>query len=165
MTVARFIAFQRTRFRVPHSVSCRLLGVSESWFYKWLDRAKAGALTATETRRHQLDAAVLKTFVAARGLHGSPRLHADLDQSCATCVEDELVVDRAALLVAFNRGDRRFDVSETPIVVMRTHSRTASVSTSSLISGRRLSTVPTSTRTPRMSSASQASDSKSSGRA
>lgn len=78
MTVARFIAFQRTRFRVPHSVSCRLLGVSESWFYKWLDRAKAGALTATETRRHQLDAAVLKTFVAARGLHGSPRLHADL---------------------------------------------------------------------------------------
>lgn len=31
MTVARFVADQRTFHRVPHAVCCRLLGVSESW--------------------------------------------------------------------------------------------------------------------------------------
>ena len=39
VSVARFIADQRTSHRVPHAVSCRLLGVSESWFYK-VDRAR-----------------------------------------------------------------------------------------------------------------------------
>ena len=38
MSVARFIADQRTFYRVPHAVCCVILGVSISWFYKWLDR-------------------------------------------------------------------------------------------------------------------------------
>ena len=38
MTVASFIAAQRTDYRIPHAVSCRALEVSESWFYKWRDR-------------------------------------------------------------------------------------------------------------------------------
>ena len=38
MSVARFIADQRTNYRVPHTMTCLLLGVSLSWFYKWLDR-------------------------------------------------------------------------------------------------------------------------------
>ena len=39
MSVARFIADQRTNYRVPHTVVCALLGVSLAWFYKWLVRA------------------------------------------------------------------------------------------------------------------------------
>ena len=38
MSVARFIADQRTNYRVPHTITCLLLGVSLAWFYKWLDR-------------------------------------------------------------------------------------------------------------------------------
>ena len=38
MSVARFIADQRTNYRVPHTVTCALLGVSLSWFYKWISR-------------------------------------------------------------------------------------------------------------------------------
>jgi putative transposase len=48
--------------------------VSLPWFYKWLDRTP----TPTEQRRAQVDAAVADAFSKARGLHGSPRLHADL---------------------------------------------------------------------------------------
>jgi len=38
MTVASFIASQKTDHGVPHVIGCRSLGVSESWFYKWKDR-------------------------------------------------------------------------------------------------------------------------------
>ena len=77
MSVARFIADQRTNYRVPHTLACTLLGVSLSWFYKWLDRTP----TPTEQRRAQVDAAVADAFGKARGLHGSPRLHADLREA------------------------------------------------------------------------------------
>ena len=80
MSVARFIADQRAKYRVPHAVTCKLLEVSESWFYKWIGRANDpdGPHTDTERRRVELDAAVAAAFTAARGLHGSPRLVADL---------------------------------------------------------------------------------------
>src|SRR4051794_13187140 len=74
VSVARFIADQRTNYRVPHTVTCALLGVSTSWFYKWISRTP----TTSEQRRAAIDAAVAEAFKAARGLHGSPRLHADL---------------------------------------------------------------------------------------
>jgi putative transposase len=45
VSVARFIADQRTFYRVPYAVCCAILGVSQSWFYKWLNRpATAGQL-------------------------------------------------------------------------------------------------------------------------
>ena len=79
VSVARFIADQRTSYGVPHTVCCALLGVSQWWFYTWLARAEvAGPYTATERRRAEVDAAVAAAFIAARGLHGSPRLVADL---------------------------------------------------------------------------------------
>lgn len=79
MSVARFIADQRTIYRVPHTVVCALLGVSLAWFYKWVARAASlGPHTPTQERRGRLDAAVRAMFTAKRGLHGSPRLHADL---------------------------------------------------------------------------------------
>jgi transposase InsO family protein len=54
------------------------LGISESWLYKWIDRASSGQLTASDEHRRELDMAVKAAFEKARGLHGSPRLHADL---------------------------------------------------------------------------------------
>uniref|UniRef100_UPI003D7EB7D8 DDE-type integrase/transposase/recombinase n=1 Tax=Granulicoccus sp. GXG6511 TaxID=3381351 RepID=UPI003D7EB7D8 len=83
MSVARFIADQRTNYRVPHTVVCALLGVSLAWFYKWLRRAQgpgatAGLFTDTDRRRDTVDRAVRVAFDKAKGLHGSPRLRADL---------------------------------------------------------------------------------------
>jgi len=80
VSVARFIADQRTKYRVPHTFTCVLLGVSVAWFYKWITRAEnpEGLHTDTDRRRAELDAAVATAFEAARGLHGSPRLVDDL---------------------------------------------------------------------------------------
>ena len=58
MSVVSHIAAQRTNHGVPHAVSCRLLGVSESWFYKWRSRRP----TATERRRAALDVRVRIVF-------------------------------------------------------------------------------------------------------
>lgn len=79
MSVARFIADQRTSHRVPHSLVCALLGVSLSWFYKWITRTTTpGPHTGQGRRRADLDAAVWDAFRAARGAHGAPRLLDDL---------------------------------------------------------------------------------------
>ncbi len=83
MSVARFIADQRTKYRVPHTITCLLLGVSLAWFYKWRDRAlgpaaASGLFTVMDRRRDTIDRAVKVMFTKKRGLHGSPRLHADL---------------------------------------------------------------------------------------
>jgi len=83
VSVARFIADQRTMYRVPHTLVCALLGVSLGWFYKWNARASSpgadtGLHTVRDRRRDVIDRAVRVAFVKARGLHGSPRLHADL---------------------------------------------------------------------------------------
>ncbi len=42
VSVARFIADQRTFYRVPYAVCCVILGISTSWFYKWLNRPATG---------------------------------------------------------------------------------------------------------------------------
>jgi len=82
VSVARFIADQRTEHSVPHTVTCTLVGVSESWFYKWISRAdQPGPHTEQDRRRAELDAAVTEAFTSARGLHGSPRLHSDLQEA------------------------------------------------------------------------------------
>jgi putative transposase len=83
VSVARFIADQRTMHRVPHTVVCALLGVSVAWFYKWLGRAQgpgaaSGLHTDRDRRRDTVDRAVKGAFGKARGLHGSPRLLHDL---------------------------------------------------------------------------------------
>ncbi len=78
MSAARFIADQRTSFRVPHTVVCALLGVSVGWFYKWLGRAigpgaVSGLHTDRDRRRDTLDRGVRVAFAKARG---AARLHA-----------------------------------------------------------------------------------------
>jgi transposase InsO family protein len=74
VSVARFVADQRTLYRVPVAFTCALLGLSVSWFYKWVDHGP----TKTQQRRAEVDAAVATEFTAQRGLHGSPRLVVDL---------------------------------------------------------------------------------------
>jgi len=76
VSVARFIADQRTCYRVPHAWTCAWLGVSVSWFYKWHDRAP----TERAKRRERLDAAVAAAFRASGGTYGSPRIHPDLTE-------------------------------------------------------------------------------------
>jgi putative transposase len=74
MTVASFVAAQRTEHDVPHVTSCRALGVSPSWFYKWRTRGP----TRRQQRRATLDDAVQRSFDASGGTYGSPRVLADL---------------------------------------------------------------------------------------
>jgi putative transposase len=77
MSVASFVASQRTEHGVPHAQCCRWLGVSESWFYKWHDREP----TLRQKRRAELDAAVKVSFDdsgGTPGTYGSPRVWEDL---------------------------------------------------------------------------------------
>ena len=101
MSVARFIADQRTNYRVPHTFTCALLGVSLAWFYKWVSRAKgpaavSGLHTKRDLRRDSVDRAVRVMFGKRRGLHGSPRLHTDL-------VEDGWVVSEKTVADSMRR--------------------------------------------------------------
>nr|WP_231740397.1 MULTISPECIES: transposase [unclassified Mycobacterium] len=95
VSVARFIADQRTKYPVPHTFTCALLGISVSWFYKWLAPASGdpdGVHTGTDRRRCQLDEAVRTAFGKAKGLHGSPRLVADL-RDLGWTVSEKTVAD------------------------------------------------------------------------
>jgi transposase InsO family protein len=74
VSVARFVADQRTMHQVPHVFCCRILALSVSWFYKWLGREP----TDRQVRRGELDAAVKTAFDASGGTYGSPRIRADL---------------------------------------------------------------------------------------
>ncbi|MGI5512790.1 IS3 family transposase [Streptomyces sp. CA-106131] len=55
---------------IPHNLACRVLGVSESWFYKWRDRP----VTAREVRREELADAIKHIFDASGGTYGSPKI-------------------------------------------------------------------------------------------
>lgn len=76
MSVAAFIASQKTEHDVPHALTCRALGVSQSWFYKWRDRAP----TMRRQRRDRLDEAIAARFAASAGTYGSPRITRDLHE-------------------------------------------------------------------------------------
>jgi transposase InsO family protein len=104
VSVARFIADQRAFYLVPYAFCCRLLGVSESWLYKWIDREP----TARQERREQVDAAVKKAFKASKDTHGSPRVHADLLEA-GWKVSEKTVADsmrRQGLVARIIKGTR-----------------------------------------------------------
>jgi transposase InsO family protein len=75
--VAAFIAAQRDQHQIPQALSCRALGVSQSWFYKW----KGGTLPPRAARRTALAAEVSRLFQAHRGTYGAPRITADLQDA------------------------------------------------------------------------------------
>jgi transposase len=58
VSVAAFIASQKTDHDVPHVLTCRALGVSQAWFYKWRDRAP----TIRQQRQADLDVAIAAKF-------------------------------------------------------------------------------------------------------
>lgn len=72
--MAVFIAAQRVQHQVPHAVSCRALGVSQAWLYKWL----RGDVPPERARRAALAAGVARLFKAHNGTYGSPGITADL---------------------------------------------------------------------------------------
>ena len=72
--MAAFIAAQRDSYRVPHALSCRALGVSQAWFYKW----RYGDASPRHARREQLKVAIARWFAKHHGTYGSPRITADL---------------------------------------------------------------------------------------
>jgi putative transposase len=74
VSVARFTATQRARYQIPHAVTCRALGVSQAWFYKW----RHGDASARRARCQQLTVKIKQLFAAHRGRYGSPRIAADL---------------------------------------------------------------------------------------
>jgi len=77
VSVASFVAAQRTDHGVPHAFTCRVLEISESWFYKWRDRPP----TPRQRRRDELAAAVREIFDDSDGTYGSPRVVEDLREA------------------------------------------------------------------------------------
>jgi predicted DNA-binding transcriptional regulator AlpA len=72
--VAGVIASQRDERGIPVAVSCRALGVSRSWFYKWKD----GDRSPRRARQERLKAEIARLFTAHKGKRGSPMITADL---------------------------------------------------------------------------------------
>lgn len=68
MNLAAFITTQRAENRIPHAVSCRALGVSQAWYYKW----RHGDVSLRRARRRAVDAAVAYEFARRKGRDGSP---------------------------------------------------------------------------------------------
>jgi putative transposase len=74
VTVAAFITTQRAEYHVPQATSCRALGVSQAWYYKWRD----GDPSPRRARREQLTVEVKRLFAAHHGRWGSPRVTDEL---------------------------------------------------------------------------------------
>ena len=74
MSPAGVIAVQGAEHGIPHAVSCRALGVSQAWFYKW----RNGDRSPRHRRRAEFAAAVATQFANYHGSYGSPRITAEL---------------------------------------------------------------------------------------
>jgi len=74
VTVTAFISSQRAEHRVPVRLSCRALGISESWYFKHRNRPP----TPAQSRRAALAEAVAEAFEASAGTYGSPRITLEL---------------------------------------------------------------------------------------
>jgi transposase InsO family protein len=101
--VATFISSQRTDHGVPHAVTCRALGISESWYYKWRDRRP----TSAEVQRAKLDAKIREIFDASGGTYGSPRVTLDLRAAGWRVGENTVARRMAALGLAGRKPKRR----------------------------------------------------------
>ena len=107
--MAAFIASQREVHGVPQAVSCRALGVSQSWFYKWKD----GQLPPRAARRERLRAEVARLFALHKGTYGSPRVTADL-RAAGWRVSENTVAGLMRELGLAARGRKRRRVTTRP---------------------------------------------------
>jgi putative transposase len=101
--VAALIAAQREQHRIPHTVSCRALGVSQSWFYKW----KGGVPGLRAQRRDRLKAEVGRLFKVHEGKYGSPRITADLRDAGWRVSQNTVAALMSELGLAARRKKRR----------------------------------------------------------
>jgi putative transposase len=102
VSVARFIADQRTFYRVPVAVCCAILGLSVGWFYKWIK----APVTVQLARRRELDAKVRELFEASGRTYGSPRIYRDLLEAGWT-VGENTVAESMARQGLFGRKPKR----------------------------------------------------------
>ena len=72
--MSRFIGSQRAEHGIPLATSCRALGVSQAWFYKW----RHGDASPRHARRTALTAEIGRLFAKHKGKYGSPRITDDL---------------------------------------------------------------------------------------
>ncbi len=108
MSVAAFIGSQRTEHGVPHAVTCRALGLSESWFYKWRERPQ----TARQVRRAELADKIRKIFDASGGTYGSPRVTLDLWAAGYRVSENTVAKLMAELGLAGRKPKRRRNLTK-----------------------------------------------------
>jgi putative transposase len=101
--VAALIAAQRDEHQIPHTVACRALGVSRSWFYKW----HTGRLPPRAARRQLLAAEVQRLFELHDGKYGSPRVTADLRDAGWRVSENTVAALMAELGLAARRKHKR----------------------------------------------------------
>jgi putative transposase len=101
--VAALIAARRAQDGIPYAVSCRALGVSRSWFYKWKD----GRLPPRAARRERLKAEVARLFGLHDGKYGSPRITADLNDAGWRVSENTVAALMREQDLVARRGKRR----------------------------------------------------------
>ena len=101
--MAALIAAQRDEYQIPHTIACRALGVSRSWFYKH----QAGELAPREARRQALAAEVRRLFKAHRGTYGSQRITAGLRETGWKVSENTVAEVMRELGLAARRKKKR----------------------------------------------------------
>jgi putative transposase len=101
--VTALIAAQRDEHRIPAALSCRALGVSRSWYYKW----RGGTLPPRAARRQRLTAEIARLFAAHLGRYGSPRITADLRAAGWRVSENTVAALMRELGLAARRKKRR----------------------------------------------------------
>jgi putative transposase len=67
-----FIHLQRTHYRV--AVMCRVLEVSRSGYYGWVDRPESNRVK----RHKELTIKIRQAYIASRKIYGAPRIHGEL---------------------------------------------------------------------------------------
>jgi putative transposase len=103
VSLAAAIAAQREQRGISQAVSCRALGVSQAWFYKW----RRGDICPRRARRAALAAEIARLFKAHHGTYGSPRITADLKDAGWTVSENTVAAVMREQHLAARRKKRR----------------------------------------------------------
>jgi putative transposase len=101
--VAALVAAQRAQHGIPAAASCRALGLSRSWYYKWSGRG----LPPRGVRRELLKAEVRRLFGLHEGKRGSPMITADLKGSGWKVSENTVAALMAEMGLAARRKKKR----------------------------------------------------------
>jgi putative transposase len=103
VSLAAAIVAQREQYGIPQAVSCRALGVSQAWFYKW----RRGVICPRRARRAVLATEVARLFKAHHGTYGSPRITADLRDAGWTVSQNTVAAVMREQHLAARRKKRR----------------------------------------------------------